>query len=357
MAEETDLSYAGRTLVVVFCMHRSGSSLVSNLFHRLGMSLGPFELIGASESNKYGHFEAIPFCTLNRELQAEVFGFPDEMPLSAEVFDRFCSDEGQWPSRRGHSAAGHRTGDRPGAATGGFGAHLGIQGPAHRAVLALLEPVLVAFSRLADCAGVSCPLAARDRHQRLHAEQGRIGLSSRPGRNGRPLPADGGRFGQLRRTHAVVRFDRGTLADDLRQAAAACTSFWSEEVFAQVYDAGCRHHESAPLTHPAEGLFRRLSRLPPVADAPEGLKRLERDAAAGGASPPLPSPAGPASPTGRWHGRAVAPAIRAMPPRGERCRRIESEHITQIMDLDRRLTLIRGSRTWRWRGRLASLRR
>ena len=100
MAEPSDLSYAGRTLVVVFCMHRSGSSLVSNLFHRLGMSLGPFELIGAAESNKYGHFEAVPFCTLNRELQTRIFGFPDDLPESAEVLDGFCKRGGDGRTTR-----------------------------------------------------------------------------------------------------------------------------------------------------------------------------------------------------------------------------------------------------------------
>ena len=101
---------------------------------------------------------------------------------------------------RGHSAAGHPTGDRPGAATGGIGAHLGIQGPTHDPGLAVLEPGALAFPRLADCAPLSRPLAARDRHECLHAEQGGFGLSARPGRNGRPLQAVGGRFGRLGRS-------------------------------------------------------------------------------------------------------------------------------------------------------------
>ena len=149
MAEPSDLSYAGRTLVVVFCMHRSGSSLVSNLFHRLGMSLGPFELIGAAESNKYGHFEAVPFCTLNRELQTQIFGFPDDLPESAEVLDGFCKGEGRWPHDAVDSPASHRVRYQLGSPTGRIGADFGIQGPTHRAVVALLEPGAVAFSRFA----------------------------------------------------------------------------------------------------------------------------------------------------------------------------------------------------------------
>ena len=40
----------------------------TNLFQRLGMSLGPFELLGANEHNKHGHFEAMPSYRLDQEL-------------------------------------------------------------------------------------------------------------------------------------------------------------------------------------------------------------------------------------------------------------------------------------------------
>jgi len=55
-----------RKLIVLLCMHRSGSSLTANLLQQLGMSLGPFELIAAAPSNPYGHFEALPFHIMNR---------------------------------------------------------------------------------------------------------------------------------------------------------------------------------------------------------------------------------------------------------------------------------------------------
>ena len=42
------------TLVVLLCMHRCGSSLTTNILQRLGMSLGPFELMGAAPAIRMG---------------------------------------------------------------------------------------------------------------------------------------------------------------------------------------------------------------------------------------------------------------------------------------------------------------
>ena len=74
-----------KTLVVILCMHRCGSSLTARLLQRLGMSLGPFDLGEINESNKYGHFEAQPFVLLNREFQMQQFGFEGDLPDEAEA--------------------------------------------------------------------------------------------------------------------------------------------------------------------------------------------------------------------------------------------------------------------------------
>ena len=93
----------GKTLVVMLCMHRCGSSLTARLLQRLGMSLGPFELGETNESNKYGHFEAQPFVLLNREFQMRHFGFEGDLPDDAEGFRRFCQSDGRWTSEEGIS--------------------------------------------------------------------------------------------------------------------------------------------------------------------------------------------------------------------------------------------------------------
>ena len=84
------------TLIVLLSMHRCGSSLTAQVLQRLGMSLGPFDLIGAEPTNPYGHFEALPFHHLNRRIQNLVFGFADDLPESPEVLARFCETKGRW---------------------------------------------------------------------------------------------------------------------------------------------------------------------------------------------------------------------------------------------------------------------
>lgn len=85
-----------RTLVVLLSMHRCGSSLTANTLQRLGLSLGPFELLGAAPSNPFGHFEAVPFQLLNRELQGLAFGFKEDLPGSPQVHSQFCATQGEW---------------------------------------------------------------------------------------------------------------------------------------------------------------------------------------------------------------------------------------------------------------------
>jgi hypothetical protein len=84
------------TLVILLSMHRCGSSLTTQVLQRLGMSLGPFELIGAEPTNPYGHFEAVPFHGLNRRVQSLAYGFPDDLPSSPEVLERFIGTKGYW---------------------------------------------------------------------------------------------------------------------------------------------------------------------------------------------------------------------------------------------------------------------
>ena len=88
-----------RTLVVLFTMHRSGSSAATSILHRLGMSLGTFDLLGATASNPHGHFEAVPILALNQEVQKLVYGFSEDLPESKEALDGFVACQGavDWP--------------------------------------------------------------------------------------------------------------------------------------------------------------------------------------------------------------------------------------------------------------------
>ncbi len=280
MAEQTNLSYAGRTLAVVLCMHRSGSSVVTNLFQRLGMSLGPFDLLGANEHNKYGHFEALPSYRLDQELLTQIFGFSEDVPDSPEVLRRFRVCEGQWrwePSlvseqqfERGRNfveqlvTAGQVSGfkDPRVPLLWPFWNRVFSRFPGLRVVPIFLvrSPHEIATSIFLRGKGDLGYYDALDmtaiHYQRLNAI-----LDSWDGE------------------HAVVRFDPRVFTADLQRAAEVCRLDWSDDVFAQVYDGACKHHEPAAVPHPAESSFRRLSRLRTNHRDAANFQRLERDAA------------------------------------------------------------------------------
>src|SRR6266478_3721084 len=84
-----------RTLVILLSMHRSGSSLTSNVFMEQGLSLGPWELYPAHPTNPHGHFEAIPILEVTLPVQTRIHGFRDDLPESEEALAAFLTTEGR----------------------------------------------------------------------------------------------------------------------------------------------------------------------------------------------------------------------------------------------------------------------
>lgn len=73
--------------VVVFGMHRSGTSAMTRVLIELGLSPGPTEhLLGASEANPYGHFEPAPLQEANERLLAHLQRYWHCPPTRTEVF-------------------------------------------------------------------------------------------------------------------------------------------------------------------------------------------------------------------------------------------------------------------------------
>jgi hypothetical protein len=279
MAEPTNPSYAGRTLVVLLCMHRSGSSLVANLLQRLGMSLGPFELLGATPSNKHGHFEAMPMYRLDQELMAQVFGFDEDLPRSPDVMRRFRECDACWsletsPVSEEMFQQGRGLIEQLVAS----GQVSGFKDPR----VPLLWPFWSrVFSGFAGLRVVPIVLA-RSPHEIAMSifvrSQGVLAYNDALDVTAVHYQRLGGILDEWPGERAVVRFDSRVLADDLREAARMCRLDWNEEIFAQVYDASCKHHEPAAVAHRAEELFQRLNHLP-TSDGAANLERLERDAA------------------------------------------------------------------------------
>ena len=261
MIEQANSAYAGRTLVVILCMHRSGSSLVANLLQRLGMSLGPFELLGASPSNVHGHFEAMPMYRLDQELLTQVFGFSEDIPQSPEVLHRFCQCDGRW-SLESSSVPEElfergRTLIEQLVASGQVS---GFKDPRVPLLWPFWSRVFAGFSGLR----VVPLFLARSPHEIAMSifmrSQGALAY-------GDALDVTAVHFRRLNGIvaawpgeSAVVRFDPRVFAQDLREAAKTCRLAWSEEALSQVYDASCKHHEPATVAHQAEELFCQLGK-------------------------------------------------------------------------------------------------
>ena len=349
MVEQTSSPDAGRTLVVLLGMHRSGSSLVTNLLQRLEMSLGPFEVLGASEHNKYGHFEAVPMYRLDQELLERVFGFREDIPDSPEVLRAFCQSEGRWTLEA--SGIEHGLIER--------GAELirqlvdsgevsGFKDPRVPLLWPFWERV---FSGFPDVRVVPVFLA-RSPHEiamSIFARgKGMVGYYD-------ALDVTAVHYRRLNAIRdtwqgasALVRFDPRMLPADLRRAADVCGLTWNEDVFSQVYDASCRHQEPARVAHEAQELYERLSGF----DGGDAVspQRLETDAAI--RENLLRGHLTDIIDKQRQEIAGFRRKVADLEREALRSRQTESEHIETIARLEHRLALITGSRTWRWRQHL-----
>ena len=321
-------------------MHRSGSSFVTNLLQRMGMSLGPFDLLGTCEHNKYGHFEAVPIYRLDQQLLGQVFGFTEDVPDSPEILRRFCVSGGHWrldtlPVSEQQLERGSQLVQQlvtSGCVSGfkdprvpllwPFWNHVfsGFAGLNIVPVFLLRSPHEIAMSLFMRSKGAIGYYDALD-VTAIHYRQMNVILDSWNGEI------------------AVVQFDPQVLMEDLRKLSKICNLAWSDEFLSQVFDANCRHHEPAVVAHPAQELFQRLSRLPIHEHNSANLERLERDEAIREA--------------------VMRNRLQGMQREITHCRHTEHENRASINELESQLTLkesqlalITGSRTWRLRERV-----
>jgi hypothetical protein len=280
MVESASSTNEGRTLIVFLCMHRSGSSMASNLFQRLGMSLGPFELLGATEHNKYGHFESVPMFLLNREVQNRVFGFQDDLPDSPEVMRRFRESGGDWeltsvPLPEELFEQGRALIEQL-VETGLIS---GFKDPRVPLLWPFWSRVLAGFPDL----HVIPVFLARSPHEIAMSifMRGKGNMDYNDA-----LDAAAVHYRQLKiifdqweGPKSVVRFDPRTFTEDLRKAADVCGLRWNDAIFAEVYDATCKHHEPASVAHVSEEYFRQLGGTSAGEGGLANLEQLARDAA------------------------------------------------------------------------------
>ena len=266
-------------LVVLFCMHRSGSSFTARLLQSLGMSLGPFALGGADESNPHGHFEALPFLTLNRELQLKAFGFADDLPADAATLRRFRETGGQWPSETAISDSQWQEGRQLIHQLVTSDPVSGFKDPRTALTWPFWQRVLQGFPglRIVPVFLLRSPHEiAMSLFQRSHGDFC----------YGDALDAVAVHF---RRMKAIrdewqgeqvdLHFDPQTFTQKVPKAVELCGMKWDESELTTAYDPDCRHHRPAVIAHDAQSLFEQMGGSEHRLAEGDNLKNLMADAA------------------------------------------------------------------------------
>lgn len=282
--------YHGKTLVVFFCMHRSGSSFAARLLQRLGMSLGPFDLLGADESNVHGHFEAAPIVELNREIQLKAFGFDDDFPRDPAVLQRLRDGGGQWPSEAASPSSFGRGPGRPvvafseqhlrqgseliqrlvdsGTVSGFKDPRTALTWPFWQRVLDRFPGLrLVALSVLRSPHEIAMSLFKRSQGDCSYGDA--LDITAVHFRRMKEI------FRSWHGDRAVLQFQPRVLASQAPSAAAACGLPWDDSALDEVYDPQCRHNVPARVAHEAQLLYDELAAALTPCPSPDGRGELD----------------------------------------------------------------------------------
>jgi hypothetical protein len=247
-----------RTLVIILSMHRSGSSLTTNVLQAHGMSLGPFELLAGTPSNPHGYFETAPILELSRAVQRLAYGFHEDLPDSPETFSRFLKSKGAWDDAadlpdelvvRGRSLMGSLIES---------GRISGFKDPRTVLLWPFWQRVLVAFPgvRIVPIVLLRSPHEiAMSLFTRNEGENGyRSCLDVTAVHLARLLEI----VESWPETVPRVRFGGPHFARDLALAVEHCGMTWDPVKAGLLFDRSCVHHTSATVTHQAQLHFASL---------------------------------------------------------------------------------------------------
>lgn len=270
---------AGRKLIVLFCMHRSGSSLTANVLEKLGMSLGPFDLVGAKPSNPHGHFESVPFNELNIRIMNWAFGFYGDVPGDPETLARFLDPDKAWPVDRSIPPEWLDEGERVARGLIESGPISGFKSP--RTVLTW--PFWREVLQRIDDVEIAPVMLVRSPHEIA------MSLCSRS-KGSFPywsaLDVAGVHFARMRaiadefpESPPVARFATSHYWNDMKGVADRYGLAWDEEAAGSVYDQSSVHQLPAVVAHPAQERFDELCGGDrPAFDPKVNLARLAEDA-------------------------------------------------------------------------------
>jgi flagellar biosynthesis chaperone FliJ len=258
-----------RSLVIILTMHRSGSSLSTGILQALGMSLGPFELLGANSGNPHGHFEANVILELNRSVQMIAQGFPDDVPDSPETLSRFLDRNGRWDEsvevpeelvERGRDLL------RTLVDSGNIA---GFKDPRTVLLWPFWQRVLDAFPSLRVVPVVLLRSPHEIAMSLFTRSEGRHGYKSSLDVTAVHLGTIGAIVENWPEPVPRVRFGGPHYESDLAEAVRQCGLSWDPERRDRLFDRSCVHHAPATIAHPAQRLYDvlceedRLSSSPP----------------------------------------------------------------------------------------------
>jgi len=270
--------YEGKTLVPILCMHRSGSSLTTNVLSELGMSLGPFTSMLGAPANPHGHFESREFYVLNQAVQNHAFGFADDMPESPETLRRFTESGGCWPADVDLPPQWLDRGEELVRRLVASGRVSGFKDPR----VPLAWPFWVEVFRRFPGLRVVPVVLLRSPHEIAMSifmrSQGRFDYWDALDVTAAHFQRIGAILADWPGSLARVRFLPEYFTEDLRATCRLLDLAWREEVYARVFDVECKHHEAAAVTHPAQAIFEQLAALSPQDLTRSNATRIVTDA-------------------------------------------------------------------------------
>ena len=255
------MGVTAQTLVILLSMHRSGSSLTASVLQRLGMSLGPFELMGASPSNPHGHFEAMPIYELNRKVQGLFHGFIDEMPTTEGNLRTFLKAQGSWDRGEAIPEEFVSEGRDLIAALLESGMVSGFKDPRTILVWPFWRRVLAAFPdvRVVPVALVRSPhpiaMSLCTRSEGAYGYWACLDLVAVHLRRLQTI------IQEWEAPFPMVRFGTGQYLNDLAEAARSCGLAWNPSAARGNIDEACIHHAPATVAHEAQAVYQALAGL------------------------------------------------------------------------------------------------
>jgi hypothetical protein len=271
------MDHGARTLIVVLSMHRSGSSVTTSILERLGMSLGPFELVGAAPSNPHGHFESKPFVDLNIKVAETVLGIPDDLHQSEAALAAYLQSDGRFAAGAEIPPQLLQRGRDLIEALIGSGEIAGFKDPRTPILWPFWQRVLQSFPAVR----VIPLLILRSPHE--------IAMSLCRRSPGWVAYWDGmDRVAvHLRRAREIVegwsepvptvRFGDTSYLSDLAHAVAHCGLVWDEEKARALIDTSCIRELPARVHHEAQAVYEHLHGGLPQCDQRANEARLAAD--------------------------------------------------------------------------------